>query len=183
MSFEGTRRKVDEIKVVFGKRPDLFDRALDFYLENEGGDVNHSSDPGGLTSRGLASAYNPELGDVTKLSDKEVRAHYRKKYWRKIFCRISGDQIAIKVFDIATNAGFDDASYALQKAINKCGESVVVDGVMGSRTVRAANLLNRRGLMDAVCDEQWKMDQEKMKADPDKTDYYNGWMKRAFRVP
>ena len=54
---------------------------------------------------------------------------------------------------------------------------------MGSRTVRAANLLNRRGLMDAVCDEQWKMYQEKMKADPDKTDYYNGWMKRAFRVP
>lgn len=174
-SFDGMRALDREVS--------LFDRALQFYLINEGGDVDHAGDPGGVTSRGIATAYNPELGNVTELTDEQVRAHYRKKYWRKIFEMLDSDPIAIKMFDIATNAGFDDASLVMQRAILSCGGEVVVDGVMGSRTVREANMLSRSGLLNAICIEQWKMYQQKMKEMPEKAAFSNGWMARANRVP
>ncbi|MBT7307869.1 MAG: hypothetical protein HN842_06600, partial [Gammaproteobacteria bacterium] len=65
-----------------------FERALEFYLENEGGNVDHKSDPGGKTSRGISAFYNPELGDPSLLSDDEVKAFYKVKYWSSLFERL-----------------------------------------------------------------------------------------------
>ncbi len=183
-SFDGNSKKLAEKRDDVARvDPGRFDRALDFYLENEGGDVDHESDPGGVTSRGISAEYNPELEDVTRLSDAEVREHYRKKYWRRVFGRLKSDDVAIKIFDISTNAGFDDASMVLQRAINDCGGEVMVDGVMGSRTVAGANSVDQLRLLRAVCQRQWLMYQEKMEQAPEKIAFYNGWMRRAKRVP
>lgn len=112
-----------------------FDRALALVLRHEGGLVNDSRDPGGLTNWGISQRAYPDL-DIANLTPGAAGEIYRRDYWDAIKADQLPAPLAICVFDTAVNMGVGKAIRLLQKA---CG--VAVDGVLGVNTLRAAERL------------------------------------------
>lgn len=117
-----------------------FPQALAYVLVSEGGFVNDPLDPGGATNHGITqheydswrAALNEELQSVTLITDDEVAAIYKARYWNAV----SGDQLPAGVdycvFDFAVNSGPIRAIRYLQQAAG-----ADVDGVLGHLTLAA----------------------------------------------
>lgn len=159
-----------------------FNEAMDFVLVNEGGYSNDKDDVGGETNYGIASKYNKGT-DVKKLTEHDAVEIYRSDYWEPYRASELTDRAGIKYFDIIVNAGPRDAGVVLQKAINRAGGKVGVDGIVGSRTIRAARNLSEDSLLDAMAEEQAQMYMKKIKQRPKNIKYKNGWLNRAKRMP
>lgn len=91
-------------------------------LNSEGGYVNHPSDPGGPTFRGIAYNYNVlilrELGisDVREVTKDIAMYIYYRKYWKAALCHmIASDRIAYIHFDCAVNCGLGAAANCIIK--------------------------------------------------------------------
>lgn len=108
-----------------------FNRALLFVLAQEGGYVNDPHDPGGETNFGISKRRYPDE-DIKNLTVERAGALYRRDYWDANRCGELPAHMALAVFDAAVNGGAPIRW--LQHAV---GASV--DGVIGPRTIAAAN--------------------------------------------
>ncbi len=116
---------------------DIFDDALAFTLAWEGGYVNDPDDPGGATNRGITqrtydawrAAHGHPKADVRHISDAEVRAIYKERYWWPAGCHQYGLPMAPVVFDSAVNCGVKRAVRWLQRLIG-----ARPDGIVGPET-------------------------------------------------
>ena len=122
-------------------------------LNNEGGFTNDPNDPGGATNKGISWSVwqstsqkilnlEPTLQNLQDLTDLQAKEIYRSLYWEPIHADeiIDGD-LRYFLFDFYVNAG-GNAVKVLQRTINQNGGSVVVDGVIGAKTVEAINSIN-----------------------------------------
>lgn len=139
-----------------------FEASLRRVLVHEGGYVNHKSDPGGETNKGITArvydAYRRKQGLVPRsvkfITDEEVSSIYRLSYWDKI----SGDDLPKGIdyctFDAAVNSGPARGARWLQQAVNKCASKkrVSVDEVVGPATIDAADDYPPHELIDAMLD-------------------------------
>lgn len=117
-----------------------FDKAFDLLIGNEGGYVNNPVDPGGETNWGITRAVAVDNGYAAsiKLMPKETAKQiYKKMYWDKLQCDQLGFVVAFQLFDAGVNHGNSQAVKFLQRAL-----SVVDDGVIGAKTIAAANSLD-----------------------------------------
>ncbi len=116
-----------------------FDRCLAEVLKHEGGFVNHSADPGGMTNLGVTKqTYEDWVGrPVTEkimrgLTVGHVRTLYRKRYWDAL----KGDDLPVGldlcVFDFGVNAGVNRAARYLQRLVG-----AKEDGQIGPVTAAA----------------------------------------------
>jgi muramidase (phage lysozyme) len=100
-----------------------FDQALQFVLQWEGGYVNHPSDPGGATNRGITQrtydAYRARRGlpsqDVRYIPDEEVRDIYYNDYWIASGANNLPPPLDIVHFDTAVHSGPGQAQRFLQQ--------------------------------------------------------------------
>ena len=134
-----------------------FDRALSLVLKHEGGYVNHPSDPGGATNKGVTQATYDAWREkqalpkrsVREIAESEVTAIYRRDYW----VRVQGDDlpagVAYAVFDFAVNSGVYRASRFLQKVVG-----VAQDGIVGPATIAATKALSPAAVIDRLCDDR-----------------------------
>ena len=117
-----------------------FESALPFILRWEGGFVDHPSDPGGRTNKGVTQrAYDGWLTrrglpprDVEQITDDEVKAIYETDYWLPPRCNELPSQLDLVQFDTAVNMGVGRAVRFLQAAVG-CG----ADGRFGTETAKA----------------------------------------------
>ena len=102
---------------------------LDFVSKWEGGYVNHPSDPGGATNRGITfRTYNswrrskglPER-DVRLLTKEEEVQIYYEQYWAPAGCSELDYPFNIAVFDTAVSCGVGRATHWLKKAADVMG--------------------------------------------------------------
>ena len=92
---------------------DLFEKALKFVLEREGGYVNNPNDPGGATNKGITQVtYNKWLfakglqqKSVKLITDAEVKEIYYNNYWLAAKCDKMTPKFAVVCFDTAVNCG------------------------------------------------------------------------------
>lgn len=90
-----------------------FQQALRHVLTFEGGYVNHPSDPGGATNRGITQAtYDSwrrsqglETRSVKHIHETEVERIYFEQYWLKVGAHQLPPALAFVVFDTAVNSG------------------------------------------------------------------------------
>lgn len=161
-----------------------FDASLKEVLLHEGGFVNHSKDPGGMTNLGVTKVtYEDWIGHpvneaiMRKLTPQLVTPLYKRKYWDVV----SGDSLPIGVdlcvFDFAVNAGPQRAARYLQRM---CGAPV--DGMIGPKTISMlAQFIRDNNVVYAV-----------MRYQDSRRDYYGqlptystfgrGWLKRCSEV-
>jgi lysozyme family protein len=118
-----------------------FDKALAFILKWEGGEVNDPRDPGGHTKFGISKRAYPDL-DIANLTLDDAKVIYKRDYWDEVKGDLLPEGISTLVFDSAVNQGPLRATLMLQKALG-----VDADGIIGPRTVKAAQRANPRSLM------------------------------------
>lgn len=138
---------------------DLFFPTL---IRNEGGFVNHPSDPGGATNwgiiltnwikwgRDLDGDGDIDVEDLKKMSQADAYQIYKKQFWDKIMAdQITSQDVANIFFDMYVNAP-GVAVKMMQRALALYfGQSVTVDGVVGPATIKAINGANAGQLHDA----------------------------------
>jgi lysozyme family protein len=135
---------------------DNFERCLKFILHHEGGWADHPRDPGGATMKGVTLAvYKEYLGrEVSKeelrlIPDAHLHDLYRTRYWDKARCDDLPEGVDLSVFDLAVNAGVGRSVRILQRCVG--AES---DGVIGPKTVAAANAAPAKNLIVRFADER-----------------------------
>ena len=133
-----------------------FQRALDFVLEREGGYVNDPDDPGGATNHGITQRtfsgwladHDMEDADVRDVVQEEVWYIYRERYWKRGRCDRLPEYIQLPHFDACVNHGTSRAGMLLQRALNRLGNSLAVDGIVGPKTLTA--MVGELGLRETL---------------------------------
>jgi lysozyme family protein len=117
----------------------IFDKAVAFVLEQEGGYSNDPNDPGAETRFGISKRAYPSL-NIAQLSEDDAKRIYRTDYWDRLSCDQLPHGLDVALFDCAVNQGPGNAVRMLQNALE-----ITSDGIIGAVTIRAAQ--NRVGLL------------------------------------
>lgn len=132
-----------------------FDLAIPVLLKIEGnGKIsNDPNDPGGLTKWGISQRSYPTL-DIANLSRSDAIELYRNKWWRDEYAQLNNQSIATKIFNLSVLMGEHAACLCLQRAIRAAsGVILAQDGLIGQKTVTAANMCNPDILLAAFRSE------------------------------
>lgn len=136
-------------------RASFFDIELSKLLKHEGGYANHPNDPGGETNYGITkrtAVAHGYTGDMRLIPLSIVAAIYRKSYWEaiKLDDIVNYDKtLASIMFDFCVNAGADRSAKALQRVVCLLGDTVVIDGKIGPKTIAALNKINKEHALEA----------------------------------
>ena len=118
-------------------------------IAREGGYVNDPDDPGGATNFGVTIHTMRRLGldldgdgdvdpgDVRRLTRARARDIYVEHYFRRPGIARLPEALQSSVFDMYVNAG-SNAVRILQRLLGDFGHAATVDGVIGPKTVAAA---------------------------------------------
>jgi len=178
------------------KLPTAFDAAVDFVLAEEGGLVDHPSDPGGITYKGVSLRAVVGLRDVDgelefdldddgdvdaadirllKNTPVLIRGFYHQHYWKASRANVMPWPVSLCLFDASVNHGPRPAIAMLQRAAG-----VKADGIVGPKTLDAVNAapiarpaLIRRYLVE----RSWLYHRLSAK---NGGVFHKGWMKRLF---
>ncbi len=129
------------------KFEDFISKLEDF----EGGYSNRAADYGGPTNRGITlttfRAYygaSRTIEDLKKLTVAQAHNIYKKGFWNVIKAdTIIPQSVASTIFDHGVNAGNSRSVKMAQHVLDKhFGYKLKVDGVMGSGTVAALNIVD-----------------------------------------
>lgn len=161
---------------------EAFDEALAFALRWEGGYVNHPSDPGGATNRGVTQGtydrYRGTKGlakqSVKLITSAEVHDIYESMYWDVARCAELPWPVSGAQFDAAVNAGPKQATQLLQRAAG-----VSADGVIGPKTLAAIMAMPSQDLALRCCDERQKFYQSLVNRKPSLGVFLKGWTNRV----
>lgn len=130
-----------------------FNKSVALVLKHEGGYVDHPSDPGGATNKGVTLATyrryikrNGTKADLKKLTTKQAESVYKKHYWDKIKGDDLPSGIDHAVFDFCVNSGPTRSAKFLQEALD-----VKVDGKIGPVTIEAAENKQARDVIYTLC--------------------------------
>lgn len=158
-----------------------FADSLPFILRWEGGYVNHPSDPGGATNRGVTqkvydawrrSASQPTQ-DVRQLSNEEMNAIYEANYWQPARCDVLERQLDLVQFDTAVNMGVGRATRFLQAAV-QCQ----ADGQFGSITLAAVQNCDVASTIASYCNQRQSYYDRLVAANPKLAVFSKGWSNR-----
>lgn len=168
-----------------------FEYALNFLLNNEGGYSDDPDDPGGQTNMGITEndlkTYGKRLGfpeNVKELTRYHAKLFYRIAWWDKYnYNSINSLDLATKVFDLSVNMGAIHSHILLQRAINWSGYAIPIDGVLGRRTLRAANEITFVGkepdLHQEIREEAEHFYKKLTEKNLKLKKFLKGWLKRA----
>jgi len=129
------------------------DKILDDIIQREGGFVNHPADRGGPTKYGITlptlreywklkygRSRTPNITDVKNLTETEARDIYTALYIEAPgFDVLPSIAMQEAIIDAGVNHGVGAATKFLQHALNLLGETLTVDGIIGPKTLTAAN--------------------------------------------
>lgn len=159
---------------------DNFEQCLALVLKHEGNFVNHPKDPGGMTNLGVTKKVWEEWvkhpvdeAAMRALGPADVGPLYKDRYWN----RVRGDDLPsgvdYAVFDLAVNSGVGRASKILQAALG-----LPTDGIVGPKTIEAAQAANAKELATNVCERR----QDFLQSLPTFDTFGRGWTRRVSEV-
>lgn len=177
---------------------EVFEKALRRVLAIEKLYSNDPEDDGGETVWGVARKRNPNwdgwlIVDVLRKQpgfpenlrdDKALWVSmcnfYRKTFWIPLRCDQMPPLVADKVFEISVNVGPKPAAEILQVACNASGHPVVIDGVVGPRSVQATMSIEPAQLKTGLQNGQAGYYLGICAALKNKRRNKNGWLTRAL---
>lgn len=161
-----------------------FPEALAHTLQFEGGWSNNPNDPGGATMKGITQrTYNQYLGrqasqdELRNISDAQIADVYRKDYWDPIAGNELPDGLDFAVFDMAVNAGPQEAIRLLQRLVG-----VPADGVMGPATLAAVKEAVAADGTQHLINAYTEARQSYYRQLPNYVHFGDGWGKRTDSV-
>lgn len=183
-----------------------FCQAVRQVLLHEGGFNEVKHDPGGATNWGVSLRWLRSLedrdqdgwidGDVNRdgvvdvydvrgMTREQAIGLYQSYWWDEFhYGELMAYQTAAKTFDMAVNMGAGQAHKLVQRAANRFGAGLVVDGVLGPMSRQKLNAVNDvYGLVHAICDEQEGFYRRLVEARQERAVFLKGWLNRARWVP
>ncbi|MEO9537261.1 MAG: glycoside hydrolase family 108 protein [Parasphingorhabdus sp.] len=131
-------------------------KAIPKILEHEGGYVNHPSDPGGATNKGITLATfrryikpNGTVADLKALTTAQAVAVYKRQYWDAVSADLLPSGVDYAVADFAVNSGPSRAAKYLQAVVG-----VTQDGQIGPATIAATKAMPPRVVIERLCDDR-----------------------------
>jgi lysozyme family protein len=168
---------------------DVFPRAFAVVEEHEGAVyTDDPSDHGGPTCRGLtltlfrAWKRRPEATaeELSRITRDDVMACFRECFWEPYgYGRVADPIVATKLLDTTVNLGPARAHRIAQLAASRCGHHLLIDGVLGSKSLAALNASEPRPLLRVWCSEQREYYLRLISADPTQARFRAGWLRRA----
>jgi lysozyme family protein len=146
-------------------------RCIDLILAEEGGQVNHPRDPGGLTKYGISKRAYPQL-DIAVLTRETAVALYRRDYWNPVHGDELPDGLDLLVLDSAINQGPATTIRLLQEALN-----LNQDGVLGPITLAHARRTLPNVLQEFCALRAWRYEINR-----NEDVFGKGWFRRLFRL-
>jgi len=153
-----------------------FETAFNLVIQKEGGYVNDPYDRGGETKYGISKRSYPYL-DIKNLTLQQAKEIYYRDYWIPSKAYLLPPQLAIMHFDTAVNTGIKTANKILQKALNRQGFNLVVDGIIGPKTLSAVKNAN---LSKLLADYTIERNRYYLKLGNQR--YIRGWLNRSISV-
>lgn len=126
------------------RKPSLFNRCMEIVFANEGGYVDHPSDPGGKTKYGITERvlhdYDPNL-KVEDLDLATAKKVYKWVYWDYMNLEgIQDENLLLQIYDFGVNAGFPpDSCKRSIRMIQGIVNAKPIDGICGPVTRKAIN--------------------------------------------
>jgi len=183
----------DEVK-------DNFEKSLKFILADEGGFSNRLNDRGGPTNLGitlktLKNYYadydygdfdmdgDCDIDDLRLLDTPEEAAPIYKKWFWDV---IRGDDLPAGVdyvvFDGAVNHGPKNTGIFLQRALNRWGLTLKIDGIIGPVTIKAAATHGSSMFITDILRERDIFYRKIVAKDPSQIEFFQGWLNRLGKV-
>mgnify|MGYP001572800222 CR=1 FL=1 len=133
---------------------DAFDYAFNQTLNLEGIYSDDSADRGGRTKYGITEIVFQDalrrglisgVSDIRDLTTAQAKGIYKTDYWLRIrLHEILNVNIAAEIFDTAVNMGRNSAIKIAQESLNFLGEDLVIDGIIGLKTIEALNRWSKK---------------------------------------
>ena len=162
-----------------------FKRAFKELIGIEGGYVNNPKDKGGETKFGISKRAYPNL-DIKNLTLEKAQDIYYNDYWFALkLDYINEYNVALELFDTCVNMGIWKASTIFQEALNLLNRNernfkdLVVDGVIGVKTILAYNKVDKNILLKVLNGLQFMNYVRICEKDKSQEVFFNGWMKRV----
>lgn len=150
-----------------------FDTALGQVLLHEGGYSDHPDDRGGKTNYGITEAVAREVGyrgDMSVFPLDIAKRIYKERYWDAMCCDDMPAAARHALFDSAVNSGVGQTTKWLQRAVG-----VAADGVIGPKTLAAANACNGDALRADILAQRLRM----LTSLPSWPTFGRGWTQRV----
>ncbi len=161
-----------------------------FILSFEGGFVDHPNDRGGATNKGVTLATwracgydrddngSVDVEDLKGLTDREVVDQVLKPhYWdRCMGDKIQDQSIANILVDWVWASGVWGIKHT-QRSLN-----LVVDGVVGPKTLEALNGGDSEAIFTTIKNRRREHFESIVKSDPSQTLFLNGWLRRLESI-
>lgn len=171
-----------------------FEKGWPVWREHEGRRFsNHAWDPGGATKFGITLRTaqgskgidfdadgdgDVDARDIEVMDEPKAMEFYRQWWTRYGYEKVVDQQVATKIMDMSINMGprgvskkgtIYGAHVMVQKAVNKCGYALLLDGKLGTVSFDAINECEPRELLLEMCFLQ--------------TDHYRRWCDGFTNVP
>ena len=150
----------------------IFECALEFVFDAEGGYTNHPNDPGGETNFGIDKRSH-QKEDIKNLTRERAAEIYYNDYWLKSCAEHLPKLVAIAYFDSAVNTGIKQANKFLPRAVN-----VNDDGVVGPVTLNAVTHAEPKSTANRLVDYRQSFYDGLADSRPKLRGFLRGWTNR-----
>lgn len=161
---------------------DRFEKFLDYIFEVEGGFTDDENDRGGKTTWGITEEEAREFGytgDMRDFKKSDAEKIYEKVYYRgNHIDKITDDRVALSIFDWAVNSGRRGIKKA-QIVANKFGANLIIDGIIGNKTLEAINSINPEAFLKEYHELQRTFYKNLAAKDSTQEDFLKGWLNRV----
>jgi len=158
-------------------------RAIREILKHEGGYVNHPSDPGGATNKGITIATyrryikrSGTIADLKRLTTEQAIHVYKAQYWDKVRADDLPSGVDYAVADFAVNSGPSRAAKYLQAVVG-----VKQDGKIGPHTLKATRQMTAADVINRLCDNRLAF-MKRIKGGASWKVFGRGWSRRVADV-
>ena len=159
-----------------------FNKFLDYIFEVEGGFTDDENDRGGKTKYGIIEEEARKFGytgDMRNLTKDFAKNIYLKKYYLgNKLDKIIDDRVALSIFDWAVNSGGRGIKKT-QIVANKFGANLVIDGIIGNKTLEAINSINPEAFLKEYHEMQRTFYKNLAARDSTQEDFLKGWLNRV----
>ena len=141
---------------------------------------NVAGDSGGRTFAGLDEASHPDFPYHDPTPQAVVAAY--EKEWNRLRCCELPPPLGSALFIQATNQGDQRCETMLQEAVNDYGGKIVVDGMIGPGTIRAAWSISATDLTRAFLAKSRTRYRTIVQRSPLLGKFEAGWMNRVATI-
>jgi lysozyme family protein len=175
---------------------------------SEAGYSNHKKDKGKETFAGVSRKFHPDWQGWKIVDENKIKCtingklnvkklnkilfsnpqmiqllydFYKKEYWDiNRLNEIDSQLLADNIFDAGVNCGKKTSIRFLQRAINTLSQNdIIVDGIIGNQTLKLANNIDYKKLVDEFLKLRIQYHKEIVKNDPEQKVFLKNWLNRC----